>query len=176
MKAHYLTYNLRRILPLVAAASAMMLSACSSNSSNAGAPAATVKSAEKKPARKEQEAAATEPVRSVFSIDQNSRDPFYPKKKKTVAEAEPTKAVAQVDVFSLLREGFQGTIGSGDQRIGLINNVMVEAGRQSEIPIGAGTQARTITVRCREVDRDSVVLDVQGYSQPVRIARAASNF
>ena len=176
MKAYYLTYNLRRILPLVAAATAMVLSACSSNSSNAGAPAATAKSAEKKPARNEQETTATEPARSVFTIDQSSRDPFYPKAKKAVAEAEPAKAVAQVDVFSLLQDGFQGTIGSGDQRMGLINNVIIEAGRQSEIPIGAGPQARTITVRCREIERDSVVLEVQGYSQPVRIARATSKF
>lgn len=174
MNAHHLIYNWRRILPLLAAASAMVLSACSSNSSNAGAPAARAQSADKKSARKQVEPEAAEPARSVFTVDQNSLDPFYPKAKKAVAETEPAKAVAQVNVISLLQEGFQGTIGSGDQRIGLINNVMVEAGRQSEIPIGAGAQARTVTVRCREIDRDWVVLDVQGYPQPVRLARAVN--
>jgi hypothetical protein len=157
------------------AAMVLALTGCSSSASNSGAATAT-QSAEPKTSVKDAALVANAPAsKSVFSLDKTSRDPFFPKAKR-VTESEPTnQPAAAIDIIALLREGFQGVIGSGENRIALINNVMLEPGRQTVIPISAGGQSRSIPVRCREVLRDAVVLEVQGYPQPVRIVKTANN-
>ena len=162
---------------VLAATFGLLLAGCSSGNSNTGAPAPPSQSA--KSGSKDAQAAAVESPapKSVFTIDQNSRDPFYPKAKRAVATVvEPTKQPeASIDLLSLLQAAFQGVIGNRDTRIALINNVMLEPGRQTVIPISAGGQLRSVPVRCREVLKDAVVLEVQGYPQPVRLVRPASN-
>ena len=158
----------------IIAAASLALAGCSSSSPNAGAPAATSQSTEPKAGAKGTTvlAASTPATTSVFRIDQNSRDPFFPKAKRAVEPVEPTRpAATSVDVAAQLRQGFTGIIGNGETRIALINNVMLEAGRQTVIPINAAGQLRNIPVRCREVQRDSVVLEVQGYAEPMKIAK-----
>jgi hypothetical protein len=159
----------------IVAAAGLVLLGCSSSSPNAGAPAAASQSTEPKASAKSAPvmAASTRTATSVFTIDKNSRDPFFPNAKPAVEVVEPThqQSPASIDVPTLLRQGFQGVIGSGETRIALINNVMLEPGRQTVIPIHAAGQSRNIPVRCREVLRDSVVLEVQGYAQPVKIAK-----
>ena len=155
-----------------------MLAGCSSSSSSTGAPAPASQSAPSASSAKNAQTNAVETPapKSVFSLDQNSRDPFFPKAKRIVAVAETAQQpAAAVDLPGLLQAAFQGVIGNGDTRIALINNVMLEPGRQTLIPIIAAGHSRNVSVRCREVLRDAVVLDVQGYPNPVRLVRTAYN-
>jgi hypothetical protein len=62
-------------------------------------------------------------------------------------------------------------MASGTRRIALISNVMLEAGTKAVIPVRSGTQERQVPVRCREIERDYVVLEVQGHPTPVRLIR-----
>jgi hypothetical protein len=77
-----------------------------------------------------------------------------------------------IDVPTVLRANLHGIISAGGKSIAYIGNVMLEEGRNAVIPIRAGGQERLITVRCREVTKDTVVLEVQGYTEPVRLTRA----
>lgn len=150
-------------------AAAALLCACSSKpvaSTAAPTPDSPAKTA---PKPSEVAVASGSAPRSVFSTDQSARDPFFPKAKRTVAVASAGPSEVAVDVPSLLQANFQGVISSGGKAIAVINNVMLEAGRTATIPIRAGGVDRQIAVRCREVSRGSVVLEVQGYPQPVRI-------
>jgi hypothetical protein len=106
-------------------------------------------------------------ARSVFTVGPNVRDPFYPRRKSAAVETGAT--AAPVDVEAQLRAGFQGVLGAGTDRIALINNVQLTVGRQSVIPLRVGNQERRVTVRCREILRNGVVLDVPGYPQPLTI-------
>src|SRR5688572_24521683 len=101
----------------IIAAASLVLAGCSSSSPNAGAPAAASQSAESKAGAKGAQAlaASTPTATSVFTIDQNSRDPFFPKAKRAAEVVEPTQQpVVAVDVPTLLRQGFQGVIGNGE--------------------------------------------------------------
>jgi hypothetical protein len=111
-------------------------------------------------------------ARSVFTIDETSRDPFNPHAKRktaaTVAEAPPRQSV---DFQGLLQAGFQGVVGSGERRIAIIHNVLFEPGRQATMSLGTGSGEQRVSVRCREVNRSSVVLEVQGCPQPIIVSR-----
>ena len=163
---------------VLVAAFGLLLVGCSSGNSSTGAPAPASRSAAAKSNTMAAQTAATEAPapKSVFTIDQNSRDPFFPKAKRAVAVSEPTKQPeAAIDLLALLQAAFQGVIGSGDTRIALINNIMLEPGRQTVIPISAAGQSRNVPVRCREVLRDAVVIEVQGYPQPIKLVRVPHN-
>src|SRR5689334_4525379 len=75
---------------------------------------------------------ATAQIRkSVFVLDQASRDPFFPQAKKAV-ENSPA-AVAQVtpmDIPTLLSAGLQGIGGTREHRIAIIYNILLEPGRK----------------------------------------------
>lgn len=105
--------------------------------------------------------------RSVFTIDQNSRDPFFPQVRKAPANAtaQPVAAtqMAAADIPGLLSAGLQGIGGTPDHRIALINNIMLEAGRSTVIPVRLGNEQRKISVKCKKVARNSVALEVEGY-------------
>jgi hypothetical protein len=163
-------------IQFILAAASLVLAGCSSSSPNAAAPPAASPSPESKAGAKSGPALAanTPAASSVFTISKDSRDPFFPKAKRAMEVAEPAtqQPVSAIDILALLRQGFQGVIGSGETRIALINNVMLEPGRQTVIPIAAAGQSRSVAVRCREVTKDAVVLELQGYPQPVKIAKA----
>jgi hypothetical protein len=74
-----------------------------------------------------------------------------------------------------LQAGFQGVVGNDKAKIALINNVMLEPGRQTMIPISAPGRSQSVSVRCLEVLKDAVVLEVQGHTQPIRLIRTAYN-
>ena len=176
MKYTHFAHSMSKRIQALPVVAALLLAGCSSSSSNTGTAATAAQGSEpKKPGKTTAVVASAAAPRSVFNIDQNSRDPFFPKAKKAVAVADAQQPQAAVDVISLLQAGFSGTIGSGEQWMALINNVMLEPGRKTEIPISAAGQSRLVSVRCREVARDSVVLEVQGHSQPVRLVRTAYN-
>ena len=155
------------------AALALFFCACSSKTEQPAAqPAAAPKTAERGTAPRTEVAATEVSIpRSVFTIDQNSRDPFFPKAKAAQAEDNTPQTEVALDVPSVLRANFHGIITQGDKSIAYINNITLETGRQAVIPIRAGGKERQVAVRCLDVTRDAVVLEVQGYAQPVRITR-----
>jgi hypothetical protein len=169
--------NSARARSLFAAGLAVLtIAGCSSKAPSAGAPGKRTQVSEKKKSSPATTAvAAASAPASAFTVDPKLRDPFYPKAKRAAESDAAQPAAPAIDVLALLREGFQGTIGSGEHRIALINNVMLEPGRQTEILLGAAGTTRSVTVRCREVSRDVVVLEVQGHPNPVRIAKASYN-
>lgn len=107
--------------------------------------------------------------KSVFVINKEARDPFFPGSSPVAtAEAGPAPEPV-VDVLSTLRSEFQGIMASGGERIALINNTILVPGRSTEIPLAKG---KSVKVRCREVLSNSVILEVEGQARPVTIARA----
>jgi hypothetical protein len=110
----------------------------------------------------------------VFSTNPELRDPFFPKKKAaTLPRGEqPGGQVRSADLESLLQAGFQGTIGSGAERLGLLNNVILETGRTVVIPVSAPGQRFEVTARVRQVLPNAVVLDVQNPRQTITVTRS----
>jgi hypothetical protein len=166
---------MRKLIALPLAALALLFSACSSDPVQT---ASASEAAPKAPARR----ASTEPEsaaevvdtapRSVFTVDNNSRDPFFPQTRAKVEEPGAQPEIA-LDVPAILQANLHGIISSGGKSIAYISNVMLEEGRAAVIPIRAGGYERQVNVRCREVTRDAVLLEVQGYTDPVRITRTA---
>lgn len=107
---------------------------------------------------------------SVFTVDQNSRDPFFPKARAKM-ETESDEPQIALDVPALLQSSLYGIISSGGKSIAYVGDVMLESGRSAAIPIRAAGQERHVTVRCVEVTKDTVVLEVQGYTEPVRLTK-----
>ena len=109
--------------------------------------------------------------KSVFTVDNNSRDPFFPNAKSSAPVEVGTPVDVNFDVPSILQANFHGVISSGGKSIAYVNNVMLEDGRSAVIPIRAGGQEKAVSVRCIGVEKDAVVLEVQGYAQPIRLTR-----
>lgn len=164
-----------RCILCAAAAFTLISTACSPSVQTASALETTAQPIAKAAAqpKAETEAAATESApKSVFTIDKNSRDPFFPKSRPLQEEVAPTPEMA-IDVPSVLKANLHGIVSAGGRSIAYISNVMLEEGRNAVIPIRAGGQERSVNVRCREVTKDTVVLEVQGYTEPVRITRSS---
>lgn len=110
--------------------------------------------------------------KSVFSVDGKARDPFFPNARKNTFEVNTDGEVA-LDIPAILQANLHGIISSGGKSIAYVSNVMLEPGRNALIPIRAGGQERLVSVRCREVTKEAVVLEVQGYPEPVTLTRIA---
>jgi len=122
------------------------------------------------PATIEQPAEIPAP-KSVFTIDNNSRDPFFPNAKSSAPVQAGSPIDTNFDVPSILQSNFHGVVSSGGKSIAYVNNVMLEEGRTAIIPISAGGQQKAVTVRCISVEKDAVVLEVQGYAHQIRLTR-----
>ena len=109
--------------------------------------------------------------KSVFTVDNNSRDPFFPNAKSSARVEPGTPVDTNFDVPSILQANFHGVVSSGGKSIAYVNNVMLEEGRTAIIPISAGGQQKAVTVRCIRVEKDAVVLEVQGYAHHIRLTR-----
>jgi hypothetical protein len=110
--------------------------------------------------------------KSVFTVDNHSRDPFFPNAKSSAPVEAGTAVDANFDVPTILQSNFHGVVSSGGKSIAYVNNVMLEEGRTAIIPIHAGGQQKAVTVRCIKVEKDAVVLEVQGYAHHIRLTRA----
>ena len=145
-----------------------LLSAGCAGDKNAPHPAVQSTSTPGK-AKAQEASAPTVARRSVFTLDQNARDPFFPQAKKTVATPGSTAAVPAVaaDVPALMTAGLQGIGGTPERYIAVIYNVMLEKGRQAVIPVRVGNQDRKFSVKCRDVAKNSVALEVEGYGAMV---------
>jgi hypothetical protein len=167
-----LTQNLKAALSIPALACLFVFAGCAGDKgANRVAPQAPNASALKN-TKKDVVPVSANVVRSVFTIDEHSRDPFNPQSRKVAAAngiETPARPVA-IDFPALLTDALQGIGGTADHRIAIMNNVLVEAGRPARIPVKVGNQARSIPVRCREIGRNTVTLDVEGYG-PLLIKR-----
>ena len=114
--------------------------------------------------------------KSTFTIGKNFKDPFFPKSNKSVASntASSASPATPADVQSALRAGFQGVLGAGDQRLAIINNVILENGRTTTVPVRLGSSEQRVGVRVVEVLKNGVVIEIQGQKQPLTITRAES--
>ena len=153
-------------------AAALIVCGCSNNTAQSKSITDMPPKGATRPARPPVEPATEMPApKSVFTVDNNSRDPFFPNAKSNVPVEVGTPVDANFDVPSLLQSNFHGVVSSGGKSIAYVNNVMLEEGRTAVIPIRAGGQEKAVTVRCIEVAKDSVVLEVQGYAHPIRLTR-----
>jgi hypothetical protein len=116
------------------------------------------------------EEAADAVPRSMFTATKGARDPFFPQ-ATPVAQNEPGSAKPQqaVDVAALLQEGLQWIAVTASDRLALVNNVVIEPNKTAQIPITAGGQQQLITVRCIDIQKNSVTLAVPGRSEPVTL-------
>src|SRR5687767_535924 len=107
MNFRQLTQKASRGTCALIGAAGLMLAGCSSGNSSTGAPAPASQSAETKATtRSNSTVAAVSAEKSVFTIDQNSRDPFFPKAKRAVAVTDTKQPQVAVDVTALLQAGF----------------------------------------------------------------------
>jgi hypothetical protein len=152
----------------------LLFSACSSSVQTASALETSAKPSTRSGKPKADLLAETEEnsPKSVFTVDKNSRDPFFPNARPVEPEVATTPELS-VDVATLLQANLHGIISAGGKSIAYIGNVMLEEGRTAVIPIRAGSQDRQVSVRCRSVTKDTVILEVQGYTEPVRLTRSA---
>jgi len=163
MKAFQLTS-----LCAAAAACVLVFSGCSSEAAKAAAPQAAPRAAKSVAPQPEPVTEAT--PKSVFTTDHTGRDPFFPKAR--VAPVEPTgQPDVAFDVRAILQANFHGVVSSGGKSIAFVNNIMLEEGRNAVIPIRAGGHERQVAVRCQSVTKDSVLLELQGDPEPLRLTR-----
>jgi hypothetical protein len=151
---------------LAAAACVMVFTGCSSEAAKAAAPQAAPKTTKA--------AVTAEPVaeitpKSVFTTDRTARDPFFPKAR--LAEPDNSQPDVALDVRAILQANFHGVVSSGGKSIAFVNNIMLEEGRHAVIPIRAGGHERQVAVHCQSVTRDSVLLELQGDPEPLRLTR-----
>jgi hypothetical protein len=72
-------------------------------------------------------------------------------------------------VVAQLEAGFQGIMGADEDRLALINNTILEPGKTAVISFRSNGKEQKVTVRCRKVLRNGVVLEVPGQPEPVTI-------
>lgn len=113
--------------------------------------------------------------RSAFGSEANLRDPFFPKSRKSdlreggrANDGEP-----QANYASLLQAGFQGVIGTDVERLAMVYNVILEPKKKATIIVRNGAKEVKIPVRCREISKDGVVLEVPGQAL-VRLTQSAT--
>ena len=120
------------------------------------------------------ETAPAEPRRSVFTVGKDVRDPFFPGSRKpeepTKVAAEPVREVNLEDMKNVLTSGFQGIIGTTDRRMALIHNTVLEPRKTAEIVARLEGREYRLALRCLDVARDSVTVQVDGQPLPITIS------
>jgi len=161
MKRITFTSGLRRVafaqLPLAGVALVLSLS-----------PASAAPTAKAEPVPAVAQAGKIEIPKSEFIIPSapgEGRDPFFPDStrvsltQKPVTDKAGTKAPAPA-LFTL-----KAITASGGRRVASINNRPFEAGEEGDIAFGSSR----VRVRCVEVREDSVIIDVDGQTQELRL-------
>jgi hypothetical protein len=156
-----------------AAAAALVVCGCSNNTAQSKSITDTPPKGATRPAPAAVEDQAEVPApKSVFTVDNNSRDPFFPNAKSSAPVESGAPVDTSFDVLGFLQANFHGVVSSGGKSIAYVNNVMLEEGRSAVIPIRAGGQEKLVSVRCIGVEKDAVILEVQGYGHQIRLTRS----
>jgi hypothetical protein len=151
----------------------LLVSGCSNNTAQSKSTDTPPKGATRPAPAAVEEPAEVPMPKSVFTMDSKSRDPFFPEVRSSAPVEAGTPVDANFDVPSILQANFHGVVSSGGKSIAYVNNVMLEEGRTAIIPIRAGGQQKLVAVRCSGVEKDAVVLEVQGYTRPIRLTRSS---
>jgi len=120
-------------------------------------------------------------TKSVFIVGKESKDPFFPASGR-LQEEDPdrkaaVKAAAEVErpahtpdaVAHALRDGFQGVLSAGGVKVATINNVILEEGRETRVPVRTDAGVTNLNIRCIRILRNGVILAVPGQSRPLVI-------
>lgn len=150
---------------------------CSSEQGGQGTASPSANSNRAEASQPATQAVAVQPRRSVFTVGKEVRDPFFPGSKKpeetaTVA-AEPVKETSLEDLKKVLTAGFQGIIGTTDRRMALIHNTVLEPRKTAEIVARMGGREYRLPLRCLDVARESVTVQVDGQPLPITISGPA---
>jgi hypothetical protein len=111
---------------------------------------------------------AIEVPRSLFTIPTkvgDGRDPFFPVSRRMVVEAKPDKGgdTPKPAAVSLLLKGISR--GAGTKRYALINDKTFTVGDEHEVVVN-NSRAR---VHCIEIKEDSVLIEINGTRQELRM-------
>jgi hypothetical protein len=74
----------------------------------------------------------------------------------------------------MLRAGFQGIMGAGENRLAVVNNAIIEPGKIVSVPLGAPGSGKFVRVRVTEILKDSVTLEIEGQRQPLTLTAQES--
>jgi len=120
-------------------------------------------------------------TKSVFIVAKESKDPFFPSTDR-LREGDPeqktaVKAPTEVErpthtpdaVAHALRDGFQGVLSAGGVKVATINNVILEEGRETRVPVRTDAGVTNLNIRCIRILRNGVILAVPGQSRPLVI-------
>ncbi len=161
MKRFTFTSGLRRIAfaqPALAGV-AMVLSL---------APASAAPTAKAEPVPAVAPAAKIEIPKSEFVIPSapgEGRDPFFPDSTRVLLAQKPATDKPGTKVTAPVMFTLKAITASGGRRVASINNRPFEAGEEGEIAFGPSR----IRVRCVEVREDSVLIEVDGQTQELRL-------
>lgn len=111
--------------------------------------------------------------KSVFVTNSPSgKDPFYPESPRRSPEPSkpdgpkdngPTQPPGAAD-FTLF-----SITGSEMERMAIVNDAILEAGKPAEITVKKGGQSQKIKVRCLRITATSVTFTVQGQTNPIEL-------
>jgi hypothetical protein len=112
--------------------------------------------------------------KSVFSsTGKDAHDPFFPgslRFQEKIASALGVASAtnnAPIDVVALLSEGFQGIFRTEFDRLALVNNTIIEPGKNAEILVGPSGNQQRVKVHCLEITHNAIVITVPGRTEPV---------
>lgn len=119
------------------------------------------------------------PPRSIFMVGKRARDPFFPQAEPTaepaIAGTAQTVQAKPADVVSLLQDGLQWIVGTGTERVALLNNVMLTPNKVAKIPLQFGGKQELVTLRCISIEKNTVSVLIQGHSSPITLSKIPKN-
>ena len=174
-----LTRSIQRLfgshmMPALFGAALVALSGCGPKVANTGTSPLT--QPKKAPASVAAQAVSptgtNERPQSVFSSNPSeAKDPFFPAsarfQQKIADKGETKPGSAPADVAALLTRGFQGTFMTQSDRVALVNNTILEPGKNAEIAVGMNGKAQQVKVHCVQVTRNTATVTVAGRAEPI---------
>lgn len=109
--------------------------------------------------------------RSVFTVAKDARDPFFPRSprlRQKTAEGQPA-APQPIDLARELQDGFVGVMGTDKRRLALVHNTILHAGKEATIVFEVRGERQEVPVKCLDIQRNSVTLQVKGLAEPLRL-------
>jgi len=120
----------------------------------------------RKPA--ERTAPPADPPQSTFTIPANSKegkDPFFPLRNIVGVASGPKPPTTRTPTVKLV---FNGVSGTREKPLAIVNGRTFEKNEEGEIVTANGR----LRVRCIDIKQDSVVLEVNGQRQELRLRGA----
>lgn len=90
------------------------------------------------------------------------RNPFFPESTRVISQAATTNSPGRTPTFELVLKGISVV---GTKRFALINNRTFEENEDADVTVGRSK----IHVLCLKIKEDSVVVDIDGTRQELRL-------